>query len=93
MTVAAIDRVRQWARTSGREPVAPHWLTPSCDYPCLMTSLSSFAIKELLPATPFMAGSGGGRIVVFRVCQDHSRVGSTAVFTLGLNGYACLRHA
>ncbi|MGF6862842.1 hypothetical protein ABIE69_003432, partial [Rhodobacteraceae bacterium MBR-64] len=29
-----------------------------------MTSVGSFAIKEPLPATPFMAGSGGGRIVV-----------------------------
>ncbi|MGF6862949.1 hypothetical protein ABIE69_003540, partial [Rhodobacteraceae bacterium MBR-64] len=27
-----------------------------------MTSVGSFAIKEPLPATPFMAGSGGGRI-------------------------------
>ena len=61
--------------------------------PCLMTSLSSFAIKEPLPGTAYMPGSGGGRIVVFRVCRDRSRVGSTAVFTLGLNGYACLRHA
>jgi hypothetical protein len=58
-----------------------------------MTFVSSFAIKEPLPATPFMAGSGDGRIVVFRVFQDRSRVGSTVVFTLGLNGYACLRHA
>jgi hypothetical protein len=58
-----------------------------------MTSRSFFAIKQLLPATPFMAGSGGGWIVVFQVCLDRSRVGSTAAFTLGLNGYACLRHA
>jgi hypothetical protein len=30
--------------------------------PCLMTSLGSFAIKEPLPGTAYMPGSGGGRI-------------------------------
>lgn len=68
-------------KTRGQERVA------QMVHPCLVTFRSSFAIKEPLPATPFMAGSGGGRIVVFRVCRDRSRVGSTAVFTLGLNGY------
>ena len=30
--------------------------------PCLMTFLGSFAIKEPLPGTAYMPGSGGGRI-------------------------------
>jgi hypothetical protein len=30
--------------------------------PCLMTSLGSFAIREPLPGTAYMPGSGGGRI-------------------------------
>ena len=50
-------------------------------------------MMEPLPATPFMAGSGGGRIAVGRVAKDRKKVRSAAVFPKGLNGYACLCHA
>jgi hypothetical protein len=42
--------------------------------PCLMIFLGSFAIKEPLPATPFMAGSGGGRIEGNQVLHHRGEV-------------------
>ena len=41
--------------------------------PCLMTSLGSFEIREPLPGTPNMPGSGGGRIEGNQV-QQHRGV-------------------
>ena len=40
-------------------------------------------MMEPLPATPFMAGSGGGWIVIGWVVMDRLEVWSTAVFTKG----------
>jgi hypothetical protein len=54
----------QAASTSGLPSPSPDivlWAM-SNGKPCLMTSLGSFAIKEPLPGTAYMPGSGGGRI-------------------------------
>lgn len=59
------------ALTSGSQSPAPDivlWAM-SNGKPCLMTFLGSFAIKEPLPGTAFMLGSGGGRIEGNQVLQ------------------------
>jgi hypothetical protein len=43
----------------------------------------SRGIEEPLPATPLMAGSGGGWIAKGWVIEDRAIVGSAAVFTKG----------
>ena len=52
--------IELWAMSSGK--------------PCLMTSLGSFGIKEPLPGTAFMPGSGGGRIEGNQVPQHRGVV-------------------
>ena len=49
------------------------WVTSS-GKPCLMTSLGSFGIKEPLPGTAFIPGSGGGRIEGNQVPQHRGVV-------------------
>ncbi len=44
------------------------------EFACLMTLCGFFAIREPLPGTSHMPGSGGGRIALRLVGRDRKRV-------------------
>ena len=73
---ASRSALAQAGSTSGSPSPSPDivlWAM-SNGKPCLMTSLGSFGIKEPLPGTAFMPGSGGGRIEGNQVPQHRGVV-------------------
>ena len=78
------NRVAQQAlvETQGAlQPLVPYLDTLSYD------NCGSCAMREPLPATPFMAGSGGGRIGRHEGWNEPQRSMIAPAFSFGLNGY------